>query len=91
MRVLRMNKLKEKIKSALKRLYELWMKFARFIGFVNTRIILGIMYYTIFTAYSLVIKLLGKDLLDIRIREKSTYWHKKETKQFKKEDYLRQF
>ena len=46
----------------------------------------------IFTPVSLVMKLLGKDLLDKKIDKQAvTYWKKKEKIEIIKEDYLRQF
>ena len=73
-------------------IYIIWMKFARILAWVNTRIILCVIFYLIFTPMGLVAKLLGKDLLDRRIeRNKDSYWHKKEGKEFNLLDYERQF
>ncbi|MFQ6120615.1 MAG: SxtJ family membrane protein [Methanosarcinales archaeon] len=72
------------MKSTLKKLYAYWMKFAYIIGYVNTRILLSIMYYTVFTAFGLIARLLGFDLLDTKRKNLKSYWNKKE-------DYFRQF
>jgi hypothetical protein len=73
-------------------IYIVWMKFARILEWVNTRIILSVIFYLIFTPLGLVMKLLGKDLLDRRIEgNKDSYWHKKENKGFNLSDYERQF
>lgn len=71
-------------------IYGLWMKFAFGLAYVNTRIILFFLFFTIFTAYGLVFKMLGKDLLNIKKSDSKTYWEKRESKR-KKEDYLKQF
>ena len=76
----------------LKPIYVSWMKLAFILGWINTRLILIIMFYLILTPISIVIKLLGKDLLDKRIdKNKGSYWHKKESKVFNISDYERQF
>ncbi len=52
-----------------------WMTFAFILGWINTRILLGIFYYIILTPIGLVMRLFGKDLLDEKIdKSKSTYW-----------------
>ena len=48
---------------SLKPFYHLWMKFGFVMGWLNTRIILGIVFYLVFMPFGLVIRLLGKDLL----------------------------
>jgi multisubunit Na+/H+ antiporter MnhG subunit len=67
------------IPRSLKLLYILWMKLAFVLSWVNTRIILVLMFYLLFTPISLVMRLLGKDLLERKIeKDKESYWHKKE-------------
>lgn len=76
----------------LKPVYILWMKLAFILGWINTRLILIIVFYLVLTPISIVLKLLGKDLLDRRInKNKDSYWHKKEEKSFNPLDYERQF
>ena len=41
--------------------YRAWMKFGAVMGYINTRIILALVYYLVFTPVALVLKLLGKD------------------------------
>ena len=51
------------------------MKFAESLGWINTRIILSIIFYLIFTPYGLVARLLGKDLLDLKWKRRAdSYW-----------------
>jgi hypothetical protein len=76
----------------LKPAYILWMRLAFILGWINTRLILIIMFYLVLTPISIVIKLLRIDLLDRRInKDKNSYWHKKENKVFNALDYERQF
>ena len=45
------------------------------IGWVNTRLLLGIIYYLVFTPIGMVMRILGRDLLDRKYdRQKNSYW-----------------
>jgi len=80
------------IPGILKPAYILWMKFAFILSWVNTRIILCVVFYLVLTPIAMLVRLFGKDLLDRRIeKEKKSYWRKKERRVFKREDYERQF
>lgn len=62
------------------------------IGWVNTRIILGIIYYLIFTPIGLFTRLIGKDFLGERIdRNAKSYWIKKDSEVFSKKQFEQQF
>lgn len=45
----------------LRPIYNGWMRFGMVLGWINTRILLGILFYTLFTPISLVLKLLRID------------------------------
>ena len=63
----------------LKPVYIGWMTFAFALGWVNTRLFLGLFFYLILTPMGLLVRLLGKDLLDERIdRKASSYWKKRD-------------
>ncbi|SEH09214.1 SxtJ family membrane protein [Candidatus Venteria ishoeyi] len=47
--------------TSMKWLYHAWMSIALVIGWVNTRIILGLMFYLILTPMGLVMRLFGKN------------------------------
>lgn len=52
-----------------------WMRVATAIGYVMTRVILVLAYYLVITPMGLLLRLLGKDLLGLRIeRDRSSYW-----------------
>ncbi len=57
---------------SLKLPYKLWMLFGNVMGWLNTRIILGLIFYFVFLPYGLIMKLLGKDPLSRRIDSKMT-------------------
>lgn len=75
----------------LKLLYRGWMKFAHVLGWVNTRIILTLVYLLIMTPLALIFKVLGKDPMNRRLGGQDSYWAKRKSKLFEKEDYRRQF
>lgn len=47
----------------LKPIYRLWMKLGHVLGWINSRILLSILFFGLITPMSLVLKLLGKRLL----------------------------
>lgn len=50
----------------LKPLYSIWMKIGNILGWFNTRLILGLIYFIIFTPISLFFSLSGRDVLTRR-------------------------
>ncbi len=76
----------------LRPVYILWMKLAFFLSWINTRLILALLFYLIFTPIGLIMKLFRIDVLDKKIdKNKNSYWHKKEKAGINKENYQRQF
>jgi len=64
----------------LTKFYTLWMKFGEFMGGVISKIVLFILYFTLFTPISLFLKLIGKDLLNKKIdKSQESYWIKRES------------
>ena len=74
----------------LKLVYIVWMRFAFILGWVNSRIILVIIFYLIFTPVGLVMRLFRFDLLE-RTKIKGTYWKNKEKVDFNPLNYERRF
>jgi len=77
---------------ALKPLYAQWMKVAHLIGSVITGILLSILFYLVFGIAGIVLRLLGKDLLDRKVDHNArSYWINRERVEFNRTDYTRQF
>ena len=77
------------IPNALKPVYTIWMKLISVLSWINTRLILCLIFYLVLMPIGLVLKLCGKDLLDRKIQKDSnSYWKKKE---IAPADYGRQF
>lgn len=49
------------VPQSLKQAYKGWMKVGHVLGSINTKIILGIIYYLLITPMGLVMRLMGKD------------------------------
>ncbi len=76
----------------LSALYIFWMKLASVLSWINSRLILCLMFYLIFTPIGLILKLLRKDLLELKIdKAAETYWKKKEKKELGIVSYEKQF
>ncbi len=55
--------------------YAVWMLLARVLGWINTRLILGIVFYGLFTPTRLLLAAFGKDLMKGRpAPDLATYW-----------------
>lgn len=52
---------------ALKPLNVAWLKFGHILGWINTRIILGVVFFVIFLPASLLLQLLGRDPMKRRL------------------------
>jgi Kef-type K+ transport system membrane component KefB len=60
--------------SSLSSVYNLWMKIGHVLGWVNTRIILVLIFYMLFFPIAIILKILGKDPLQKKLdRELSSY------------------
>lgn len=72
-------------------LYRWWMQFARALAFVNTRIILTLVYVLLLAPVALLLRLMGKDYLDRRLGGEESYWKAKESVDPTLEQSKRQF
>jgi hypothetical protein len=57
--------------ASMKHLYKVWMALGELLGWVNTRIILGVVFVALILPISIIMRLMGKDPLH-RNLEKST-------------------
>jgi hypothetical protein len=56
-----------------------WMKFAHALGWVNSRVLLTILFYVVFAPYGFISRLMGRDPLARRKRGGETYWTTRKT------------
>jgi hypothetical protein len=80
------------VPSALKPLYLAWMALARILAFVNTHILLALVFYTLFTIIGGIMRLVGHDPLDRKLSATtSSYWTRREKPLLERDHYKRQF
>jgi len=68
------------------------MTFANILGWITTRLILGILFYAILTLIGLTLKLFRKHFLNIKWRDKSdSYWNYRKIETIDHKNYENQF
>ena len=68
-----------------------WMKLALAMGWVMNRVILGVIFFVVFTFVATVMRLVKRDELEIRDEPKESYWHMRDLEPVDRERYERQF
>ena len=68
--------------------YKIWMKFGKILGWINSRIILGVIFVLVVIPTSLIMKFLGYDPLQLKNNDKVSY---KIRKSYRKIDLNRIF
>ena len=64
-------------------LNKLWMKFGILLGKIVSPIIMGIIFFGIFTPIAILMRLSGRDELHLRFKKKKTHWiNRKDVKKF---------
>ncbi len=72
--------------------YRRWMKVAHAIGQVVSTVLLSLIFYLIFGAVGIVLRILRKDILDQKQDAALTsYWNQRDRQEFVKERYRQQF
>ncbi len=63
-------------------LYKLWMKLAEKLGWFNTRVLLGIIFFLVITPFAFVMKIFGKKPLERAFdQQRTSYRELKETRE----------
>ena len=55
-------------------LNKIWFKFGILLGSFVSPIVMGVVFFAIITPTSLIMKILGKNLLNLKKDNKKTYW-----------------
>jgi hypothetical protein len=84
------------VPAVLKPFQRAWMTIAVVIGWFMTRLILSILFFAVITPLGLIFRLIGKDFLDKKFRQKTdrdlnSYWVTKEKTSVDKSRYEKQF
>ena len=76
----------------LKPIYLVWMIFAVILGWFMTRLILSLLFFLVVTPIALMLKLIGKDLLELKKQEvRGSYWNKRNSYKEQNQNYEKQF
>lgn len=74
-----------------RRFHIIWMSIAVVLGWVNSRILLTLMFYLVFTPYGFISRLVGRDPLDRRAPGHESYWTPRKRTRQTKEGFGRLF
>ena len=55
----------------------LWFKFGIFLGKIISPLIMGIIFFFVVTPIAILMRLLGKDLLNLKLNKNQSYWIEK--------------
>jgi hypothetical protein len=79
------------IPSAARLFHVGWMRLAAALGYVNSRILLTLMFYGAITPYGFVSRLVGRDPLRRRGKKLESYWIERKTTKQTREQFERLF
>ncbi|HWZ32964.1 MAG TPA: SxtJ family membrane protein [Bryobacteraceae bacterium] len=71
--------------------HRVWMRFATAIAYINSRVLLTILYFAVFTPYGFVTRLLGRDILNRGSPPRDSYWMKRSATRQTKDQFERLF
>jgi hypothetical protein len=74
-----------------RRFHALWMRFAAALGYVNSRVLLTLIYYGVFTPYRFFSRLAGRDPLRRRGPAQESYWVERKRTRQEREQFERLF
>ena len=58
-------------------LNKVWMKFGLILGKIVSPLVMGVIFFFVVTPTGIIMRLFGKDLLNLKKNNKNTYWLKK--------------
>ena len=62
------------VPAAARGFHVLWMKLAGVLGYVNSRILLSLVFYLLFFPYNILARIIGRDPLNRRKQGSESYW-----------------
>ena len=74
-----------------RRFHVVWMRLAAVLGYVNSRVLLTVMFYGVFAPYGLVSRLVGRDPLNRRGAKRDSYWTERKRTRQTREGFERLF
>ncbi|MEC7143478.1 MAG: SxtJ family membrane protein [Pseudomonadota bacterium] len=58
-------------------LNKLWFKFGLFLGKIISPLVMGFIFFAVVTPIGIIMRILGKDLLNLKFNKKKSYWIEK--------------
>lgn len=77
--------------SLARRFHIIWMRIAAILGYINSRILITLMFYGMITPFGFFSRLFGRDVLNRRGKTRESYWIPRATTRQTKEGFERQF
>ena len=77
--------------TVLKPVHKIWMIFAVIIGWIMTRVILSVLFFSIITTIGIFTRLIGKDFLNLKSKNNESYWNIRNKEYELNQDYEKQF
>ena len=74
-----------------RRFHVAWMKLAGVLGYINSRILLFLLFYLALTPYGFISRLFGRDPLNRQSASKTSYWIPRKTSRQTREQFERSF
>jgi len=74
-----------------RRFHMAWMTLAGMLGYINSRILLFLLFYLLFMPYGVISRLFGRDPLNRRGPAKGTYWIRRKSPRQRPEQFERSF
>jgi hypothetical protein len=71
-------------------LNKLWMRFGLFLGMIINPIVLGVLFFGVFTPIAFVMRLRGRDELRLKFKKETSYWISR-NEPIKAESFKQQF
>jgi len=68
--------------AGLRPVYFGWMSLAVVLGYFVSRVILTVVYYLVMTPTGLIMRFLGKDLLDRKLKDRDSYWQRRPQQEY---------
>ena len=81
------------VPAVLMPLHKVWMTFAVIMGWFMTRVMLGVLFFVVLTPIALLLRLLGKDLLNTKFDKAASqsYWLARDNSDVQNRDYTKQY
>ena len=68
-----------------------WMRLGLFLGLIVSPIIMGIIFFSIFTPLGILMRISGRDILGLRVRKKPSFWNSYEESELFLSSFKKQF